>query len=192
MGSLKKLISETVHKALLEMAASTIPEANTYITYGFAVDTKEKFRALVSSGFHYEVFRQNNKPLGGLWGSPTDSDFGWKDFCEREDFGTEKLGTYTLWRLKDNANIYVINSVEDFISLLDDYGCLEDPRFKNYIIDYNRMSKNYDGIFLTDKGNWACHSYVQYKDGYSDLNAWDCESIVVWNPGVVEILETSN
>lgn len=192
MSLLKKIISETVHKALLEMAASTIPEANTYITYGFAVDTKEKFRSLVNSGFHYEVFRQTNKPLGGLWGSPTDSDFGWKDFCKREEFGTEKLETYTLWKVKDNADIYVINSAEDLTSLLDVYGYLEDPRYRKYLVDYNKMSRDYDGIFLTDKGNWECHSYIEYKNGFTDLNAWDCESIVVWNPNVIEIIETSN
>lgn len=192
MERLRKIISETVRQVLFEMAASTTPKANTYITHGFAVDTKEMFRHLVKSGFHHEVFRHTNKPLGGLWGSPTDSDFGWKDFCQREEFDIEKLGTYTLWKLKESAVIYVIDSVEDFKRLLDEYGYLPDPRYKKYVINYNEVSEDYDGIFLTNNGNLACHDHVEYKDGYSDLMTWDCESIVVWNPNVIEILETNH
>jgi len=27
-----------------------------------------------------------HKPAGGLWASPVDAEFGWKDWCEQEEF----------------------------------------------------------------------------------------------------------
>ena len=187
MSSLKKLISETVHNILAEMAASKTPEENTYITYGFPVSL-DLFKRLSNDMYYI------NKPRGGLWGSPTNSDFGWKDWCESEDFVRNGFDIYTIWKLKPNANILVIDSPDDLRKILDHYGFTDDNGYmqKKYFIDYLKIVKDgYDGVFLTDKGNRGCHSYVDYKDGYSDLNTWDCESIVVWNPSVVEIVETN-
>jgi len=51
------------------------------------------------------------KPEGGLWSSPIDSEWGWKDWCMAEEFNIEKLSTYFQFTFKGKA--FVINGIKD-------------------------------------------------------------------------------
>ena len=44
-----------------------------------------------------------NKPLGGLWASRTDSDYGWKNWCEDNEFHTDNLSSAFKFKLRDDA-----------------------------------------------------------------------------------------
>jgi len=47
------------------------------IHYGSTSFDPKKFNPVLNSYI---------KPTGGLWTSPIDSEFGWKDWCTAEDF----------------------------------------------------------------------------------------------------------
>lgn len=58
------------------------------------------------------------------------------------------------------------------------------PRFA--AIDFEKMSQEYDGIWLTEQGNAACH--LPWHSEH-DLNSWDCEC-VLWFRWCFERVET--
>ena len=47
-------------------------------------------------------------------------------------------------------------------------------------IDFDRMSKDYDGLEL-----FILDDYCNLHDGM--FYTWDCDSIVIWNPYVVNV-----
>lgn len=53
-----------------------------------------------------------NKPSGGFWASPADSEESWKRWCVAENFCTESLEIFTRFTLSDDARVCVIASDE--------------------------------------------------------------------------------
>ena len=134
-----------------------------------------------------------NKPIKGLWGCRDDS---WKDWCEDNDFGYNP--NYFEWTLKPGTKIYTINTEEDFIYLLKNYGSLINGM---YGIDYLKLAKDYDAVELTPTGNMHLHYGIdtndpelqnpQYKSALMiAMNAWDVPSICVFYPNkTVQIIK---
>lgn len=162
-----------------------------FITYGIIIDP-EKFERIKNGSKMYM-----NKPDGGLWTSPTDSEWGWKDWCESENFNVSRLSSYTKFNLKDTAKILVIDSLEEFYNICDKYtlkihGSLELAMLMmGKLLDFEAIEKDgYDGILLTDRGNIQCHLPLNLaRPGYSDLNAWDVETLLLFNLDHIEITE---
>ena len=112
------------------------------------------------------------KPFGGLWGSRTDAEYGWKDWNDGEYFKKcEKENSFT-FILSDNAKILTINSVDDLEYL---------PHFENdfllCVLDFEKLSKFYDAIEVNISSD---------RRLYWDLYGWDCDSILVMNPEVIQ------
>jgi hypothetical protein len=142
-----------------------------YVNYGNGVYDLDKWREVKN----YEGSIGWIKPgTGGLWSSPVDSKWGWKDWCEAEDYDTDLLDEpYFEFSLKEDSNIYVINSVHDlkffkYCNLSDHY--------RRCVIDFERAAREYDAIFLTMQGEQE----TRYSDPYS-LYGWDCETLLVLN-----------
>jgi hypothetical protein len=134
-----------------------------------------------SSSFDPEKFKpiRNNhiwaKPIGGLWTSPVDSEWGWKDWCKVEEFREiEEANSFTI-SLKPSARLYVIDSVQSFLSI-------SEPGNYNRIVDWERLACRYDGVWLTCKGLNAT------KDSMLCLTmwGWDVESILIFNPNCIQ------
>lgn len=155
-----------------------------FISYGFIIDPAKFER--IGDGKRLLL----NKPSGGLWASPTDSEFGWKDWCESEDYKIENLDTWTKFNLKGSAKILVINSFFDLMMAWKKYP-LNTGRsgyFEYKILDFLAIERDgYDGVLLTERGNEECH--LPMNETFLDLNAWDCESIVLFNLDHIEIVE---
>ena len=159
-----------------------------FITYGIIIDP-EKFERIKNGRKMYM-----NKPDGGLWTSPTDSEWGWKDWCESENFNVSRLSSYTKFNLKDTAKILVIDSLEEFYNICDKYtlkihGSLELAMLMmGKLLDFEAIEKDgYYGILLTDRGNIQCHLPLNLaRPGYSDLNAWDVETLLLFNLDHIE------
>ena len=120
-----------------------------------------------------------NKPLFGLWASPVDSKWGWRNFCMSERFGLDKLKDKFLFKLSPNSKIYVIDNVEDLdavsVSGLDDVG------YKT--IDFRKLlDDGFDGIYVTEN---AVGLYDDSNTMLRGLELWDVESICVFNKDVV-------
>lgn len=134
-----------------------------------------------------------NKPEGGLWGCRDDS---WKEWCEDNNFGYNP--NYFEWTLKHGTKIFTIDTEEDFIYLLKNYGT--DTEYY-YVIDFIKLSNDYDAVELTPNGNMNLHWQVitddpelqapKYKSTLRiALNTWDVPSICVFNPSkTVDIIE---
>ena len=114
------------------------------------------------------------KPKGGLWtstwqGEPKVS--GWAEWCRSESFSA---GDHRVWLLtpKADACIAVVAEMADLKALLLRYplslGKAYDHIFQP--LDFERMAQDYDGMHLTDSGQWATRLTEP------NLYGWDCES----------------
>ena len=166
-------------------------ENREFITYGIIVE-EEKFNRIKNGSKKYI-----NKPDGGLWASPTDSEWGWKDWCEAEDFNVGTLTSWTKFILKGTAKLLVIDGLLDLMKCIDKYP-LEIPEYRGIFserrfIDFEAIERDgFDGVFLTELGNCQCHlpmDEIFDIEKYQDLNAWDCESVILFNLDHVEIIE---
>ena len=147
-----------------------------FIHYGTADFIKEIFLPIENTPC-------SNKPgKTGLWASPIDSEYGWKDWCEEENFRECQERLSFQFRLSDSARVYVIDGVSDLVNIphkMGSNGCL----LGSYI-DFEEMATKYDAIFLTVEGQWATRLSTEIN-----LYGWDCESILVMNPDVIELVE---
>ena len=122
------------------------------------------------------------KPKGGLWCSPLDSNYGWKDWCQAENFGDIKQQQRVIFDV-DMSNFVVIDSTKDletklpWIPVVDGYF---------WAIDFEKMvHEGVDGIHLTDKGQWDTR-FTHPKSLYG----WDCETIFILNERCIKSVET--
>lgn len=167
-------------------------EEKIFITFGYFINLKEKFKHITPENRSY----WKNKPDGGVWGSPTNSERGWEDWCTMENWNTESLHVYTKWKLKNPEKIFIINSVEDLLKAYEKYSFIPNRLYyekEKAYIDFHAMKEDgWDGIWLTWIGQLVTREMYENltHDGkYIDLYGWDCESIVVWNPDQIKILE---
>lgn len=199
-NDIKQMVTEVIRKIMSGGNHKSIYDI-TFVSYGTNEFSKEKFKA---------PFMRNdiNKPQHGFWGSPIDSLNGWGEWCDSENFHTDRLDKHVLFKIKKGANIYIIDTQKDldYISKDEDiedmiqsiqrrFNCSYEEaknaaliyHHKNLkkIIDFNFLYKYYDGIFVTER---AVNKLRQVNDG-DGLYWWDVESICVFNPNVIEIIK---
>lgn len=116
-----------------------------------------------------------SKPSGGFWASPVDAEFGWKDWCDRNDFRKCCIDCSFTFTLKDDAKVLTIRYTGDAKRLpqrpLD---CWPSdwvmPDFEKLIRD------GWDAVELVlSSDEWL----------YWVMYGWDCDSIVILNPDVI-------
>ena len=113
------------------------------------------------------------KPKGGLWTSPINSEWAWKHWCESEQFRECDEQNSFVVELNDNANILVIDSLNDLKKI---------PMirwFKDYP-DFETIAGQYDAIWLTAKGQNETHLSHPLS-----LYGWDCESVLILHPDCI-------
>ena len=134
-----------------------------------------------------------NHPLGkdrslkpsGLWASPRYSDWGWRSWCEREEFRIGSLDKCFKFRLKKGTKILHINHLEDIVPYLvktDDYerykaifpSLFEDPT-QGMELNSAKLKEEYDGmeVHMSDNYGELHNSYMFYT--------YDVDSLVLWN-----------
>lgn len=135
-----------------------------------------------------------NKPQGGIWASPLNSNHSWRRFCLDENFNIGTLKKHILFKINSNSKIYIINSYLDLIKLKKYFIFNVDRIFNEIMIDYEKMMKDgYDGIYLTEDGEhdtrfspYGRYGYDCSMNGKLDLYGWDCESIVIFNKSIIK------
>lgn len=149
------------------------------VTYGCG----NKF---IKKNFHPVVNRPRwNKPLGGLWASPVDSKWGWKDWCKSENFGD--LETCFKFTLKKGVRVCIVDSLEDFDGLPTFDTSLGLTFLKNKLgrtVDFEEIARNADVIWLTEDGQRVTH----FGRGINEMSlyGWDCETVLVLNAECVK------
>lgn len=132
-----------------------------------------------SQKFNKDIFKpiKNNdgwtKPIGGFWASPICVEFGWKDWCESENFKEYPESCCFTFTLPE-ANILYISNVENLKDLPTKgsdhwWTCL----------DFEKLMKSgYDAVEVNISSD---------RRLYNVLYRWDCDSILVMNPDVMTI-----
>lgn len=135
------------------------------IHYGSKIYNPEKIRP---------IFNRYVKPSGGLWTSPIDSQYGWKDFCKAEDFRECNEDNSFIIELKINTNILLIDSFDD-LNLLKwlPFHHMEFP-------DFEEAATRYNAIHLTDRGQRETR-----MTNPRNLYGWDCETVLILNKTVI-------
>jgi len=132
------------------------------------------------------------KPTGGLWASPADASYGWRQWCEDNDYVTYSDGNCFSFRLKACARVLVIDSVEVLTGLphvggkSPTYGLLDDlhevlmSAWDGKSLDFEAIASDFDAI-----------EYVLSADPglYWALYGWDCDCIVVLDSTVIEVCD---
>ena len=141
-----------------------------YVHYGDAHYDPSKFR-MIRNG----AGMAHNKPWGGLWGSPVNSRYGWKQFVEDEGIvplsKLKEENSFT-FALRDGAKVLTIRRGEDCIfPMVEMMSLLDGERYM--AVDFVKLSTEYDAV------------EVEIEDVYNRMSGWDCDSIVILNPAVV-------
>lgn len=140
----------------------------TYIHYGY-----EPFdRDLIQPIRNRDYF---TKPWGGFWASPVDAEFGWKQWCEREQFALDRFVHSFTFTLSPEAKVLTIGSTLDLHGL---------PRGDTLGLDMGMvcldfeelLRQGYDAVELELSRDWEL---------YWELYGWDCDSIVILNPDII-------
>lgn len=110
----------------------------TYIHYGHREFEPELFRDIRN--------RQSmSKPSGGLWASDINATYGWKDWCNAENFRACDDKNAFCFVLNENAKILTIKSVKDLEKLPKVEN--EFSKFSSWVcLEFEKLAKKYDAI----------------------------------------------
>lgn len=148
--------------------------STVYIHYG---DSEFKPQYVGKDDEHSVLFSK----MPGLWGSPVDAKYGWKDWCIREGL---KNFSETIWfkfKLKPEAEVLHVYKERDILPYVKIPNHLDNKigGISMYgILKRDELKRDYDAIEL----------HLSQNPGdlhYTIFNTWDCDSIVVWNPDVI-------
>jgi hypothetical protein len=115
----------------------------------------------------------------GLWLSD-DSDFGWKEWCEGEEWNLHGLASQQDFTLAPGANVLHIATAAELIAFDAEYSVplYPESRYTRHP-EWARVVEKYDGILITP---------LQYEMRF-DLTwyaGWDCASGCFWNLSALE------
>lgn len=125
-----------------------------------------------------------------MWGSPVITERGWKDWYETEQFRDCDEDDSFKFKLKENAKMYTINCMDDCVGIpqaqhISGKTIKIDPNaeyHQSIYPDFEELVKQgYDAIAYNLSGDSKL---------YWVLYGWDCDSILVLNKNVVEVINT--
>ncbi len=123
------------------------------------------------------------KPIGGFWFTEHREGelSSWQDWRSSEGFREYPMSADdihgSVFSLKEDANILVINSKEDVDSLIHNFGTTD--MFRDTVIDWQAVSEQYDGVYITEDVSWESHIDISGPVGI--FNTWDVESGVLFS-----------
>ncbi len=144
-----------------------------YIHYGANKFDINKFEIIQNSVYF-------NKPIGGLWASPIDAKFGWREWCEEQDFRDCDDDNSFKFVLPKNANVYYIDSVSD---------CLCLPKIKTKFMGSQIMGSqiypNFENMINMDI-DAIQFNLSNDNELYWTLYGWDCDCILILNKDIIK------
>ena len=132
--------------------------------------TEEKFSPVQQS-----AAAMHTKPTCGLFCCPVEREgktiSAWQRFCLSERFNYENVVTdAVMFEIRVDAKTALVDSLSDYNNLLSVYGTL--TSLGNTVIDWERLSLDFDFFYLTRKGLTEC---------YELLPGWDVPTGIVLN-----------
>ena len=154
--------------------------SGTYIHFGSSKYDPAKFRPIKN-------MPMLAKPKGGLWASPKDAVFGWKEWCKGSNFQGSNTDISFELTLSPKARILQINCTDDLLDLPEADMPKEIPNhiFPWVCLDFEKLViSGVDAIQV----NMSNDPAKGWDDGlYNALYGWDCDSILVMNKDVIVI-----
>jgi len=145
------------------------------ITYGKgSFFDKNKFQ-LVKNMLYW------NKPSGGLWASPINCNYGWKEWCIIEEFGDlsssfEFVVTGNIFKIENSNSLNQLPLIKREESGYEEI-VLMSALYNRQLIDFEAVANSgVDAIWVTENA-------IRYKEFYG----WDCESVLILNPNCIQI-----
>lgn len=163
---------------------------NKYITFGHHYD--KNILTSKSTNEDYNKFCLY-KP-NGLWACPQlkpntrQYTSEWSNFCDYNDFYTDMLELGFTFTISHKANILKINDPSDIKPYVINPECFnKDDMFSMFNagkikIDFDQIYKNYDGMYVAFSENKSIFRM-------SIFNAYDVNSLIVWNPNILENIQ---
>ncbi|MDR6548502.1 hypothetical protein J2810_004592 [Chryseobacterium rhizosphaerae] len=146
------------------------------IHYGSSRYKEELFRPITNDLF--------DKPSGGLWTSPVNSEYGWREWAKSADFKHYEDHESFQIMLKKTAKVLIIDKPKDLESIPQRKD-IPEMQFFRYL-DFENITNEYDAIYLTLNGLWRTKDYLQ--DSEHKLYSWDCESVIIMNKDCFTLL----
>lgn len=118
----------------------------------------------------------------GLWVSVegTDDDWGWKQWCEMEEWNNGGLAHRVEIILRPDANILRLSTVAEMHTFTH---CYTDRLHRIYgmhgQIDWTRVMSQHDGIIIA-----PYHYSLRLSMGW--YYPWDCASGCIWNTAAIQ------
>jgi len=147
-----------------------------------------KYNYFNSDLFHDIKNRCHPKPLWWLWWSPINSEYWWIDFCKDTWYWnhSENEIKQFLFSIKETSKILIIDNEIDVFNCIKTYwyDLVLIPTLTMKLIDYEKISQDYDWLLLTI--NWLYVSRDIDKIKKSMLfSSYDCESIIIFNKSII-------
>ena len=153
-----------------------------YIHYGSKKYDPLKFIPVQNQMFDF-------KPSGGLWASPINAPFGWKEWNGGSNYRVCSEGESFKFTLTKTANVYHINSSRDLAELPKDAhsSCLFEimPSIMAHhtCLDFEKILQNgVDALQLNISNDDA---EVWEERLTTKLQCWDCDTIFVMNKDII-------
>lgn len=139
-----------------------------YIHYGSTEFDENKWQ---------DIENEFVKPIGGLWASPIDAEYGWRDWTLDNNY--KCCNEYFKFEIKPEANVYKIHNINDLLKLPQNKKSerhIWEPS-PPYYIDFEKCKDiGIDAIELCSLNNGL----------YWALYGWDCESIIILNKEIID------
>lgn len=145
-----------------------------YVHYGHKSFDKNLFIPIINGRSFL------TKPIGGLWASPIDAEYGWKNWCKDEEFcKCEDENSFT-FTLTNNARVLYINDISDTDNLPElNPDISSEFKISSWVcLDFEKLKEEYDAIEIKISGRGI----------YFGLYGWDCDSILIMNPDIIEVI----
>lgn len=161
-----------------------------YITIGNPIISKDLFRNILRPLDNFSF-----KPTGGLWASEFISNFNkispWYDYLkEAKSIATymlryKDLKLASIFTLKENANILIIDSVNQILELSKKYPSYHHilTNNNNIIFDFEEISRKYDGIYLN-------YNNLLYQTTINTFDSWNVNTLLIFNLDCIKEYQT--
>ena len=144
-----------------------------YENYGCGKFDKQKFKAIKNDPYM-------TKPTGGFWASPVGAENSWYKWVKENSFSDYSNMKPIVFTLKDGAKVLQLRTPKDLEKLpkVDSEIARERRELGHVFLDFEELVRQ--GVDAIE---------IEIPKLYYALFTWDCDSILVMNPGVIEIEE---
>lgn len=126
------------------------------------------------------------KPIGGLWTSPTKSEYGFHNYNKNATVRDYDSDEFFKLKLNEDAKVLIIDTKKD-LQNAPHRTILETDFFIHSVMDFEKIAEKYDAIWLTLNGMIVNKEFTEQHK----LMAWDCETVLILNPNCFKPKKTT-